>query len=271
MIKTLKGILHIVRCHLIDYRILITERLRIEKSRTSNEFNGRKLILIPHPDDEWIGCSQIIMGYDDVILCNMNMSGGDSVEMHLKREKELLKLSSQYNARYVSLHNDTIKELIDVLLIEKPKMVFVPCPVDWHEEHIEVMDILDKATSEINNDNWIEDLKVVMYQVSVPMPIRMVTHTIEMKKMMQESKWRVFGQIYETQHHIPQNRFRLNERINGAINCVYAVEVYSVQKAKDWKTRFKKRIPNEHQRAELRSKLNDIVAIRSYINEVFIF
>ena len=43
----------------------------------TNELKGKILILAPHSDDEWIGCGQLIVDHsNDVVICNMDMSGG---------------------------------------------------------------------------------------------------------------------------------------------------------------------------------------------------
>lgn len=73
-----------------------TKKIKNRACNLNSDIAGRIMILIPHADDEWIGCSRIIMCKEDVLLCNMDMKGGDTNFLHQRRYKELLYLAHKY-------------------------------------------------------------------------------------------------------------------------------------------------------------------------------
>ncbi|MBE6965540.1 MAG: hypothetical protein E7441_05845 [Ruminococcaceae bacterium] len=219
----------------IQWRIDIKEegwKIKKEDVSISELPKGKKLVLIPHSDDEWIGCSSLLKRDDDVILCNMDMDGNDDESTHRRRFDEMRTVADTYKRKLITSGGDKVIFVKKVLAEEKPEFVMLPFFVDWHEEHIAVMDILEKALSgiEINHK-----LKIAMYQVSLPILIPHVTHCVKMDKKELTQKWKLFKKYYESQKKIiPIGRYKANERINGAYANSYACEVFSVVDVKKW-------------------------------------
>ena len=113
---------------------------------------GKKIILAPHSDDEWIGCSQIIKKEQDTIIVNMDMSGSDSKETHKLRYNEMASTATVYGIKFITLAGNKVQKLSEVIKKEKPKYICVPYFIDWHNEHIEVMNALKKAINDTNNN-----------------------------------------------------------------------------------------------------------------------
>lgn len=224
----------------------------------------KTLILAPHSDDEWIGCSQIIQGNTEVLICNMDMPGGDSDSLHAIRYKEMLSLATRFNRRVETVASDKRAEgLLDVIKSYRPEVVFLPFFTDWHEEHIAVMKTLENVAE------FLDGIKIGMYPVSLPLEPRYITHYRPLGKRELEFKWKTFKTVYRTQAHaLPWRRFAANERINGAFFKAYAAEVYSVMPVGDWLRRIRTKMPSEQQKQVLKQNLNNISRARKLSEEM---
>ena len=243
-------------------------RTKIRRKEVSNVLKGRNLILIPHADDEWVGCSQIIeKNRNNTILCNMNRQGNDSFELHEKRYNELRKLANRFNITILNNKSNIEYASFLVSVIEENHIenIFLPFFVDWHEDHISVMIILYEALNKLRNKN----LSIYMYQVSVPISEEFITHFSEMNKIEHNSKWQFFGDVYKTQKFFPIDRFKCNERINGKICGVYAAEVYSQMNITEWMFYFNKLIPNKQMRMNIIKNFRDIKKIRVFLESYY--
>lgn len=238
------------------------ERRAIDQIELCSEFD-KGIILIPHADDEWIGCSQLIINSSqDIILCNMDMPGGDTSELHKKRREELEKISSIYKRELITLENNKENSLMSLLSSYAPCTIFVPYFFDWHPEHVETMVILYNALLRIKN-NLQNTLHIAMYQVSVPVPIECITHGMLMNRIDLVQKWRVFKKVYHSQRIIPIARFIANERINGKIGGGYACEVYSVMSASSWIDKLHHYLLNDIEKNNFKMILSDLSKIRT--------
>ena len=171
------------------------------------------LILAPHSDDEWVGCSQLLINKkNDVTVMNMSMNGGDSASVHLERFKEMKKVSEKYKYTLETIEKDKYYSLKEYIKTSDVGIIMVPCYFDWHEEHIEVMHILDKIATEIGYDGHI-----AMYQVSIPIPYQMITNGSLMGKKVAKNKWKLLKDYYPSQRYLKTRRFFINEKINGAV------------------------------------------------------
>lgn len=240
---------------------------RCTKTQTVKRLSYKKcLILVPHPDDEWIGCSGLLSekGYD-VTLCYMDMAGGDTEYIHSKRYSELMKISKSNDVRlFVADGNRDNKIFKLKKIIQDGEYYYfcVPSYYDWHEEHFDVMDMLRTALSDFDY----RDMKILMYQVSVPMCKDMVTNCIGITKYNQEKKWNTFREVYKTQEYIPVERFKCNEHINGAFSNNYAAEVYSCMNYKKWAYNLDRVLMDTKLIADIKHNYADLIKIRKIVN-----
>ncbi len=224
--------------------------------------NGNFLILLPHADDEWVGCSRLIcQEKNEVILLNMDMEGGDTPSLHELRRKELEKLSSMFKRDLILIDEDKINSLKKCILKLKPQYICLPYYFDWHPEHIEVMSILKEALIQTSYD-----CNILMYQVSLPILYSECNSWIGMNKRQWKEKWKIFEEIYSSQTKIPYMRFAYNERINGAIVSQYASEVYHVTSSANWSENLSVYILSNGERNEIKHVLNNIGLTRDTLH-----
>lgn len=229
------------------------------------KFDGVCLILIPHSDDEWIGCSRIITNNKKVILCNMDMNGGDSESVHSLRFSEMQMAANCFKHKIITLKSDKKHALANLINETNPDFIFLPHYIDWHPEHIEVMKLLASSLENINTDR----MKIVMYQVSCPI-LSGITHALPMTKKEWGEKWAFFKEHYPTQLYISHQRFSLNEVINGKYINSFAAEVYCSVSPDSWLKLINDSIPNKERRDALRQNLESISKMRDYISSVFV-
>jgi len=215
---------------------------------------GKLIILMPHSDDEWIGCSTILKKYAErVLVVNMNMKGGDDKKVHKERLLEAENVAQKVGYHFITIGEDKIKSLQTILKSEEPICVFLPSFLDWHEEHLQVMNILKSCLV-----NLTDRPKVAMYQVSLPLPEYFVTICISLTKMEWKSKWSTFKSMYKTQAFLPVKRFALNEYINGAFGGNYAAEVFSISDYEKW----------ENDMNRFRLSNSDIKVYKEHLQEI---
>lgn len=235
-------------------------RKKIKRGDISSIPEGNKIVLMPHSDDEWIGCSQILLhNPEDSLVVNMNMGGGDDQYLHQIRRKEAEAVSKKFGYRFITVQNK-LSELKEIISSEKPKCVFIPCYLDWHEEHIEVMRLFQEAAIQCNYSGL-----VGMYQVSLPIPAGMINCGMSMTKKQLKGKWTILKQMYRTQSFLPVKRFMLNEYINGGITGAYAVETYTILEFQDWVTNWKTHLLTEEERKRCVDNLQNIQYIRTML------
>lgn len=221
---------------------------------------GKKIILIPHADDEWIGCSTIIRTYNDVLLCDMDMAGGDSKAVHAVRKKELQSIADLYKKEIIYIYEDKVNHLLEIIESQKPAYVFLPYYIDWHKEHIMVMDLLEEVLS-----HYTGDVYICMYQVSLPIADSQITHVLSMNKKSFLEKWDMFMRVYKSQMHLPIGRFGAHEKIAGALTNSFSAEVFCVKTKLEWLNLKNKWLLTEDEKKECFTAINDIRIIRNMI------
>lgn len=234
----------------------------IVNTRLQQFFDGRCLILIPHSDDEWIGCSRIISGNNEVVLCNMDMDGGDTPQIHKERYAELNEVANKYGRMLITIKENKTDELKCAIQKYNPDYIFLPHYIDWHPDHIKVMKILYDAICNLGQ----LDCHVVMYQVSCPI-VHGITHAIPLNKDQWVQKWDFFKCNYKTQLKIPYKRFSLNEVINGNYIQAYASEIFCEVNDVEWMKIIRDNLPTDEQIAGLKSCLGSITKMRNYIRD----
>lgn len=216
---------------------------------------GKYLILIPHSDDEWIGNSTLITDRRyEVILLDMDMIGCDDKNLHDVRFSEMKSIADKYGRKLYSYKEGTC--LQEIIKQNEPDFVTVPYFYDWHPEHQQVMHSL------YDIKNVPEFLKVIMYQVTVPIASFNITHANVLGEKKWKKKWQQFHSTYKTQINFPAYRLSCQERINGRLLGCYACEVFSVMEYKKWKASMNGCLPKDHEIDEMKKQLNSISAIR---------
>lgn len=218
------------------------------------------LILAPHSDDEWIGCSQIISRFKNVVILNMDMPGGDSPEMHKDRYLEMHTLANKYNKELLTIGADKTQSLKDYICTIRPDFICLPHFFDWHPEHIKVMEYLRQALKvcEYNGE-------IMMYQVSLPLHPDFVNCIAPLDIKAFKQKWETFKKGYKTQTFISYPRFMANERINGALADSYAAEVYSIETSCNWLENFDTMLLSDAEIEDVKANLSDISLTRENV------
>ncbi len=235
-----------------------------KKDREEKIIGGKILVLIPHADDEWVGCSQLLMNKDlEVILFNMDMQGGDTVELHAHRREELQSIADLCERKLITSGENKeqlLKECVDEI---HPDIVCVPYYFDWHPEHVKVMNHLFWVMNHTEYKG-----RIMMYQVSLPILPEECNYWIPMSKGQWKQKWMHFEDVYLSQITIPYKRFSSNERINGAICGNYAAEVFRIETVGNWKAKLSQYQLNSEETKELKASLMDIAKTRRILSSI---
>lgn len=239
-----------------------TYKKKIQRHDICEEIiNNNIWILMPHSDDEWIGCSQLLCNKSDSInVINMNMTGGDNETLHKERNRELLEMAEKFGYRVTLV--DDFNYLSSLLIKEVPEIVFLPSFLDWHDEHHLVIDNFEKAAKNAGFSG-----EIGMYQISVPLPVEYINAGYSMSKEEIKNKWYLFGEVYKSQKFLPQKRFLLNEIINGAVSDSFAMEAYSILSFEEWLRLKKKYSLNDMEIDKIKANINDIGVIRKIIEK----
>lgn len=224
---------------------------------------GKYLVLIPHSDDEWIGCSTIIKDPSyDVVLCNMNMPGGDNAKIHAIRRKEMEQIAQISNRKLIICKNES--DLGGIIKDEKPTKIVVPYIIDWHEEHLKVMHILAKALSV-----FCKQCDIVMCQITIPISLHNITHANKMNKQMWKNKWLIFRKNYRTQKYFPWFRISCHERLNGEMFGCFSAEVFCVLESNKWLKVFNNSKPSVGERQQIKLNLGSLQLSREWRQKHF--
>lgn len=226
----------------------------------SINFSAKVLILAPHSDDEWIGCSQIISNFPNTVICNMDMSGGDTIELHKTRREEMKSVAAIYNRQFTSVSSDKIKSLSKIIESINPEYICCPSIYDWHPEHIEVISILKRVIAASSYSGHI-----LSYHVSIPMPMSQCNIVMPMTREVQENKWEVFKKAYKSQSFMPVTRFKKQEEINGAYFNLYSAEVYNCKDSESW---IRQNYLSNEEMFKLKQNINNISSIRSIVERI---
>jgi len=156
---------------ILNYTVLIYYKHFNKKniySKININSNEKILILVPHADDEIIGCYTILSNYSkQVKLFYLNYTG-ENQNKHIKeiRLQELNNLSNLFNINLISIEADYVNNLRNIINFYNPSIIFVPTLIDWHPEHFRTNEILFNTLNNIKRNN----IRVISYSISVPIP-----------------------------------------------------------------------------------------------------
>ena len=201
------------------------------------ELQQPSLLIVPHADDELIGCYGLISSnlINDVIYC-----GYATDEMADIRQKELNTFMSRFSSKLIVSEGRIEDDILNLLNKNRYKSIFLPSPLDWHPDHRGLSNMLLDCLSNIADYNP----DIYLYTITVPhcefgtLEYRALSNTIF------KNKWSDFERCYKSQLHLPIRRFKQKERIQGYMCSKDAVELYmyvTVSELKFFYTECKKR------------------------------
>ena len=192
----------------VKLRELIPTRLKsLELCDTDNV-----LIIVPHADDEWIGCYSVLSKKKKgITCCYLNMYGNDYSEENIKKRTSEINASAKFwGFKLDVVANDSINVIMNI--IKSNNVCFVPSPYDWHPEHRKAFSLFYEAYSMMDNDVK-KNVQVYYYSVSVPHSKNEELKYLPLNKQEVESKWSDFQNIYSSQSFMPSVRYKLQLRL----------------------------------------------------------
>ena len=176
------------------------------------DLSGKKILIIsPHPDDELIGCYEILELYNNnVDVYYTGLTGRNLSEENRRiRTKEFIKLCNICRVNCILSTENWRKELEEMLTKKIYDCVFIPSYIDWHWEH---RDVCMETLTLIQKSQY--NTEIFLFCVTVQMPIQIVNFYAEKTP----NKWNLFYKVYKSQRYMPIDRFKTVERryvING--------------------------------------------------------
>lgn len=173
------------------------------------DIHGLTLIIVPHADDELIGCYAFLKrNAQNVVLfyCGFCGSNYDKDNQEIRRS-EFISFANSLGIRYIISTKEVDKCLQEAVLKESPSNIFLTSIVDWHSEHRQVNFIL----SEILTNSSL-NFKIGLYSISVPLPLAYRNYQTEYGTSEFRQKWASFESFYQSQASINVNRFKMYSR-----------------------------------------------------------
>lgn len=217
--------------------------------------NSLNVVLVPHADDEIIGCYQVISRGNAQSLClYYGFTGSnDSSENKVNRDREFDAFCEHQKIKYI--HVSTGDNLLDILPNQHINLFFPSC-VDWHEEHRRLSDIIHNTYA-----NKRDNITFYWYSITVPIVCTEAAFLKENKNSLNH-KYDIFYKYYVSQRHLPIKRFILQERINAIANGWYAAENYLEISYEDLTRAIRYCQKNEESINDLKYSINNIPKIR---------
>lgn len=232
-----------------------------------NEALENILILAPHADDEWIGCSQAIKLSKKSTVYYFNFLGKNYNSQNEKiRLEEIKKVSEINNFKLiVSSSREDYSDLKKLINDENFSAIFIPFPLDWHPEHIKVNDIAIDIISDSGKSS-----NLYFYHISVPIPETIKEYVyLPMSEHEIQNKIKVFDQNYISQRNTPIRRLALQNRIWAQGQKFYAAEFYAKFEINDWKKFLNFVYDNFQKISESTHSIDFLLKIRKLSNSFY--
>ncbi|KOF08667.1 hypothetical protein AC739_19010 [Planococcus glaciei] len=270
MKKTLKKSIHYSRDiqkkvkWFVEYKNSKTKQIAQQAVDLQLLTSKKVLMLVPHADDELIGGSQLIKSFgSNLSAFYFGFLGPNPPENSAQiRLSELKSSSEKLKLRFRASTGRHIEELSELIADTKPEIIALPFLIDWQPEHLQSGIILDRAILEVQHQFPSYQPQICMYQISVPITEKFITHYLPMSKAEHSSKWKVFHDVYTSQSYIPSLRFIFQERISGQCLGHYAAEVFALSSFTEWRTRLRKVVEYDIKKFRLDKKIGNIKHIR---------
>lgn len=190
---------------------------RIIKDQVLDISNQSTLVLAPHADDELIGCYSVITNTlqnkkkgGGVALMNYSFNESNSDTRIIEFTNFLEKSTLTDKIIYID-HKQRINSLFDLIDRTRPQQIYLPCFIDWHPDHRDSNVVLAKCLKQIPEYNP----TIFWYQVSIPLPAKMINTFTPMTKTEYKQKWKDFSFYYPSQANLPKYRFIQVESVNA--------------------------------------------------------
>lgn len=224
-------VLRFLRCWkraVVAKNIKVSRKIRVQNL---NIIYGKILVLVPHADDELIGCHQFMNAHrENVVLFYCGFLGSNfSKENGMKRLQEFQHYCQFAHLDYIQSGTNVYGDLCRAIESLKPTTILLPSIVDWHSEHRILNTYLTKYITE--NSACIINT-IVWYHISVPLYAARANAYSFMNKDEQELKWETFNNMYPSQRNIDVDRFMFAER--DCVEGQYAAETYYLMNREDF-------------------------------------
>jgi hypothetical protein len=243
-----------------DLKKIMNSDYSFSRLDDNSYFNNKILIIVPHADDELIGCYKILSKYKkNVRLFYCGMSGSNQSEDNKNtRLNEFIEATKSYEVEYSYYKNNLEQELLNEVINYKPDLVLLPNFVDWHNEHREVNSLFYSVIEA----NSITVEKVGFYKISTPIPINQISNVFNLGKKDLNRKKSLFSKHYKSQRHMPIARYLYEDRLYGKLIGSFAGETYSIYDLESWKKRIKVLSKNNF--------TNEISDLHKFINDIWL-
>lgn len=183
-----------------------------------SDIQKNTLIIVPHADDEWVGCSQIIRHVKNVSVLYLNFPQVVKDKNATIREKELRQCGEEQNFNLHFCEPGDVSKTLRVIRDNKIEQLFFPSFWDWHPDHIQAVQHVVCALSS-------DDIKLNLYMYQISCPILSIKNIYYLKV---KNKWKMFNKYYKSQRHLPVYRFQLHEILNSVFYNVgfFPIEIY---------------------------------------------
>ncbi len=179
------------------------------------------LYLVPHADDDLIsGWSFLKRNRERISLFYCGFTGSRTDEKNRKiRRNEFVQYCTKNDFYFIESNGNYAKEIDQILKTKQYDAVFLPCYLDWHKEHRQLDEMLEKI--DLNN------LQIIWYSVTVPLTAQVNNACSPMTEQEQKEKWIQFKQTYRSQC-MPIMRLKYQERLTGMQLGYFAVESFYI-------------------------------------------
>lgn len=226
---------------------------------------NKVLILCPHADDEWIGCSSIIKTCKADVLYSRLYGYNTNEDNRLTRDKEITQCSCDNN--FTLITSDCINTTLSEMLSKNQyDAIFAPSPIDWHWEHRYVFDTLVEALSTV--PDCVRN-QIFLYHISVPCVDSDGIYAAFMDNNAQKQKWSYFDLNYVSQK-MPDKRYKLQERLNASNSGYCSSELFKKVTTQELLilSRYIHNNSNIEFLNSLKLIINDIYSIRSVLGQL---
>lgn len=202
------------------YQVVKTRKPFYNEKYSFDDFN-KILIIVPHADDELIGCYHLITQYlEKITLLFCDYTGSNlNIKNKRIREQEFINFCMSKNIHFI-ISTDLQGDITYFLNSTDTDLILLTSLIDWHEEHRKINLILNKCLHDSSYNGLIG-----WYQISVPLAISNlgVYFSKKEKKKMEEE----FYSFYPSQNNLPIERFNIN-RLFKINHKLFYIENYYV-------------------------------------------
>lgn len=225
--------------------------------------NGLKtIILVPHADDELIGCYHFLKkNKKNSLLVFFNFTGSNNNDSNIRtRNNEFTNFCKKEGFEFTILKNYE-RDLIEILEQYKPELILMPTFIDWHSEHRAINIILKQIISKITFN-----LYIGWYQISVALPIKYINFLINIDKRELKTKKKLFSKYYSSQKNLPIDRFLIRSIYYGNKLDLYGFEGFFILDLSIWKEFIDINIENL---VDLKKHINNLFATEKLAEDIF--